>query len=300
MYNITAYKSEIYNCLFDDLREYFFDKNEFTGNMKYKLLLEKKLNYIYEYIKEESKKFSVKKLPKTFRKRYQGTILGNICSYTRDLFNNDIYNNYLIDNGYTCTSATGNSSDYGLNVFVSYYLQKIRTQKNLYDFIIGIGESLNFEYNNTLYGTKFQINNNDESYIINDPFQVFNYEDIFLLSIMRRFYVDPIYDSLLQKFYESIYDYWSSKYHLCSVLIVLLIIGITLFFAAYIIPFIYKLDQDIYKTKNMLSIIPKEVLASLRNISVLLNLSNAVKPTTSTKNKKKEKEKEEKIINYDE
>ena len=50
----------------------------------------------------------------------------------------------------------------------------------------------------------------------------------------------------------------------------------------------------------MLSIIPKEVLASLRNISVLLNLSNAVKPTTSTKNKKKEKEKEEKIINYDE
>ncbi len=300
MYNITAYKSEIYNCLFDDLREYFFDKNEFTGNMKYKLLLEKKLNYIYEYIKEESKKFSVKKLPKTFRKRYQGTILGNLCSYTRDLFTNDIYNNYLIDNGYTCTSATGNSSDYGLNVFVSYYLQKIRTQKNLYDFIIGIGESLNFEYNNTLYGTKFQINNNDESYIINDPFQVFNYEDIFLLSIMRRFYVDPIYDSLLQKFYESIYDYWSSKYHLCSVLIVLLIIGITLFFAAYIIPFIYKLDQDIYKTKNMLSIIPKEVLASLRNISVLLNLSNAVKPTTSTKNKKKEKEKEEKIINYDE
>ena len=161
-------------------------------------------------------------------------------------------------------------------------------------------EKDHFEYNNTLYGTKFQINNNDESYILNDPFQVFNYEDIFLLSIMRRFYIDPIYDSLLQKFYESIYDYWSSKYHLCSVLIVFLIIGITLFFAAYIIPFIYKLDQDIYKTKNMLSIIPKEVLASLRNISVLLNLSNAVKPTTSTKNKKKEKEKEEKIINYDE
>ena len=71
-----------------------------------------------------------------------------------------------------------------------------------------------------------------------------------------------------------------------------MIIIITLFFAFYIIPFIYKLDQDIYKTKNMLSIIPKEVLASLRNISVLLNLSNAIKPATTTK--KNEKEEEEK------
>ena len=42
----------------------------------------------------------------------------------------------------------------------------------------------------------------------------------------------------------------------------------------------------------MLSIIPKEVLASLRNISVLLNLSNAIKPATTTK--KNEKEEEEK------
>ena len=71
---------------------------------------------------------------------------------------------------------------------------------------------------------------------------------------------------------------------------VFLIIGITLFFAAYMIPFIYKLDQDIYKTKNMLSIIPKDVLASLRNISVLLNLSNAVKPAYSSNKKEKDDE----------
>ena len=290
MYNITCVRDKMYNTLFDDIREYFFDKNAYTGNLDYKSLIEERLNIIYEYQKSENIKFSNKKLPSSYKKKYQTTILGNICSITTDLFTNDENNNYLIENGYTCPLATGNSSNFGLNVFVSYYIQKLRVQKNYYDLIIQ--RSGNLPYNNTLYGTIYQINITDENDISNDPFQIFNSEDIFLLSIMRRFYLGPSYNTILRQFYASIWNYWNGKYNLYFIIIILLIIFITLFFAFYIIPFIYKLDQDIYKTKNMLSIIPKEVLASLRNISVLLNLSNAIKPATSTK--KNDKEEEEK------
>ena len=298
MYNITSYKSRNYIALFDDLREYFFDKNQYTGNISYKTLIEEKLNRIYEYQKEESIKFTNKKLPKSFRKQFQRMILGNLCSYTRDLFTKNENDNYLIENGYTCSSLTGNSSNYGIDVFISYYINKIRVEKNLYDLIISKGEELGYYYNNTLYGSKFDntTNDNDDTLLNdNDPFIIFNYDALFKLSIMRRFYLNPFYNSLLEDFYNNIWKYWNSKYNLYFALIIFLIIGITLFFIIYMIPFIYKLDQDIYKTKNMLSIIPKEVLASLRNISVLLNLSNAIKtaPSTIKKNEEKEEKKSE-------
>ena len=290
MYNITVYEDKIYNSLFDDLREYFFDKNQFTGDLSYKAIIENRLYGIYEYQKEVSNKFTNNKLPSSFKKRYQNMILGNLCSFTTDLLKNDENGNYLMDKGYTCSSVTGNSSDYGISVFISYFLQKIRVQKNLYDLLIKTGESLGYDYNNTLYGTVFQNNNTDVKYIEYDPFNIFNSEEVFLISIMRRFYLTPFFNNLLEQFFTSIWKYWNGKYNIYSILMVFLIIGITLFFAAYMIPFIYKLDQDIYKTKNMLSIIPKDVLASLRNISVLLNLSNAVKPAYSSNKKEKEDE----------
>ena len=289
MYNITSTKSRIYISLFYDLREYFFDKNQYTGNISYKNFVENSLTKIYEYLKEESSKFTNKKLPKSFRKKYQRMILGNLCSYTRDLFTNNENDNYLIEKGYTCSSLTGNSSNYGIDVFISYYVHKLRVQKNLFDLIIREADKLGYKYNNTLYGSKYEIKDSND-FNSNDPFLVFNYEEMLRLSIMRRFYLNPFFNSLLEEFYDNIWKYWNSKYNLYFALVIILIIGITLFFIVYMIPFIYKLDQDIYKTKNMLSIIPKEVLASLRNISVLLNLSNAIKTAPSTIKKKDQKE----------
>ena len=55
---------------------------------------------------------------------------------------------------------------------------------------------------------------------------------------------------------------------------ILLIIGIVFGFFFYWVPFLLGLDKDIYRTKGLLSIIPKEVLASIENINVLLHLGN--------------------------
>ena len=64
-------------------------------------------------------------------------------------------------------------------------------------------------------------------------------------------------------------------------LLVILVLLLTSFYLLYWKPFELKLDKDIYKTKNMLSIIPKEVIASLKNIGNLLNLGTAITGTNA-------------------
>jgi hypothetical protein len=57
--------------------------------------------------------------------------------------------------------------------------------------------------------------------------------------------------------------------------VIAVILYISIIFLAFFfiwIPFIRSLNSIIYKTKNMLSIIPKEVLASLSNIEKLLGI----------------------------
>ena len=63
---------------------------------------------------------------------------------------------------------------------------------------------------------------------------------------------------------------------LYTALLVILILLLTAFYLLYWKPFELKLDKDIYKTKNMLSIIPKEVIASFKNIGNLLNLGTSL------------------------
>ena len=55
---------------------------------------------------------------------------------------------------------------------------------------------------------------------------------------------------------------------------IILLLLMTTFYLAYWIPTIFTIDEDIYKTKNMLSIIPKDVLATIPGINKLLNLGN--------------------------
>ena len=55
---------------------------------------------------------------------------------------------------------------------------------------------------------------------------------------------------------------------------IILLLLMTTFYLTYWIPTIYSIDEDIYKTKNMLSIIPKDVLATIPGINKLLNLGN--------------------------
>ena len=295
MYNITSYKHRRYCLLFDNLREYFFDYNSYTGEKLLKELVDSQFNNIYYVENSLSEDFIISELPNSFKKIYQNVSLFNICRFTKDLFFNENHGNFLVKNNETCNSTTGNSSYFGFNVLQSYYLQLLRINKNYFEVLVKISKANNFNYNNTLYKTIYEYQppeNQKELYLKKDYFQIFNEKTTFELSIMRFYFIAPIFDYLMDNFYNSINSFWSGKHNLYMITMILFFIFFTAFFGLYWIPFIYKQDEDIYKTKNMLSIIPKDVLASLKNISKLLNVGNlsVVKNVENNNEEKKEKE----------
>ena len=108
--------------------------------------------------------------------------------------------------------------------------------------------------------------------------------------MIRRYFLLPIYNDTLNEFYKSINNFWGTSYDIFLSVMVVLLLLITGFYLAYWIPSIYSIDEDIYKTKNMLSIIPKDVLSTIPGINKLLNLGNVtVFSGTWNKNDKKNK-----------
>ena len=130
----------------------------------------------------------------------------------------------------------------------------------------------NEKFNNYLYGTEFYEGNNTVQNNVEHPIQIFNRHLVLRLKIIRKYYIEPVYKYLTEQFMDSITKFWDNCNTLYIALLIILLIGLTGFYLLYWKPFEIKLDKDIYKTKNMLSIIPNEVIASLKNINTLLNL----------------------------
>lgn len=274
LYNITAFQYHSYLLVYDKLREYYFNPEAIIGNITIKEEVESMLNEIYNYQKEESEKFDANLLPSSFKKIYEKIHKGNLCEYTGDLFTNNNNQNALISQGFNCSSFTGNSSEYGIGVLVSYFIEECRTQKYYFDLMLENLEKKGEKFNNFYYGTDYYNESNTVSEPSEHPFNIFNEQRELKLKVIRKYYIEQVYKYLVDQFMLSITKFWDNCYSLYVALMVILLIGLTGFYLLYWRPFETKLDKDIYKTKNMLSIIPKEVIASLKNINNLLNLGS--------------------------
>jgi hypothetical protein len=307
IYTIISSESIEYQSMFDILREYFFDYKSYTGNTSYKDILISKFLTVYENQKTKEESFSFEKLPSKFKKKYLEVTSNDLCHYGEDLFtkNMNISDNHIFANNYQCHTLTDNSTQYGLNLLISFYLAELRNLKNFFDKMLADAKDTIDRYNNTLFGTdKYEQlinpdndpNFNQTEYDILDPFNIFNEEQVFQISMIRRYFLLPIYNDTLNEFYKSMNTFWGTSYDIFLAVMVILLLLITTFYLAYWIPSIYSIDEDIYKTKNMLSIIPKDVLATIPGINKLLNLGNVtlfsgVWNQSQQKDKKKKKAK---------
>ena len=289
LYNILSLESVEYQSIFDIMREYFFDYKSYMGNYSNKNISESYLKKIYEEMKTSEKKFSYDDLPSKFKKKYLEILTNDLSSYAEALFiknNKTEYNyNYITLKNYTCEEISENSTKYGLDLLVSNYLYEIRVQKSYFDIMLLNASNENYTYNNTFYGeakyfdklleeNKRKENYNDTLYEELDPFKIFNEEHVFKLSMIRRYFLLPIYNNTLNDFYNSMKDFWSTSYDIFLAVMIVFLLLITVFYLAYWIPSIYLKDESIYKTKNMLAIIPKDVLTGIPGINKLLNLGN--------------------------
>lgn len=94
------------------------------------------------------------------------------------------------------------------------------------------------------------------------------------LTMIVRFVVNPSIDFLCGKLNDSIASINDSLELFVIIYYIILICVVMFCYFGYWVRFLNKLNQTIYKTKNMLYIIPKEVLASLTTIPKLLEIKD--------------------------
>lgn len=178
-----------------------------------------------------------------------------------------------------CEHFTDNSTSFGLSILMSYFIENIRQAKNRAIKNEQERANTSFIYNLTLANTevgKTLWPSSPEEKIIyekNSRINNFNCDDIHLrLLIIFNNLVYPGYIEIIASLANSIKKSLDNNKFLYILLISTFIGIVLLCYTLLFVPFEIRLNQTIYKTKNMLSIIPKEVLASLDNIQQLLDI----------------------------
>ena len=100
------------------------------------------------------------------------------------------------------------------------------------------------------------------------------------LQVLAKHLLLKAYRATLDKLQSAIISGFENKVNLFLIMGILYIIICSVFYFFFWRGYVDSLSKIIYKTKNMLSIIPKEVLASLNSIHKLLKIT-----TTSIKTK---------------
>ena len=244
--NSTCTESHIFLEVHDILREYF----HYPFSTEIEQTLTAKLNQVLYYQKLSTTQFSQEHLPSGYKPIFRKISNSNLCSHTGDLFRSSyVINEYLKETN--CSELTGQTVEYGKQVLMAFYIEQIKGVKNLFDSKLIADDSFTENYTSFL-----------------------NDYRVLQLRVLRNYFVRPIFNFITQQLYYSIEHHWNNMKTLYLALMILFIIGIVFGFFAYWVPFLLKLDKDIYRTKGLLSIIPKEVLASIENINILLNLGN--------------------------
>ena len=264
---------------FNLMREYFFNEEVLYNYSPLSEYAPTLIDTVYQSVSEEQREITDNVVfSNNDRVAYNKIMNSNICFYSNYSTDDVINNEY-------CSSMSDGTIIEGLTILQMHYFEEIR---EIYTKFLILKKTQDiykkeygFVYNLTLYGTGQDIDliPTDE-YLLSlynyaHPMNIFNLENnrrifFILTDIMIPAYTD-VYDLLIS---HAVFDSKSIfKYEIyvnCIVGGVLVILYV----------FIWKrhesgLNETIYKTKKMLSIIPVETLIKIKNIAKLLGIEGS-------------------------
>ena len=256
-----------YHLIFNSLREAFYDKNSKVFNLGVEEFLQKELDKLYvtrrkanEYMNEHRKS-----LPSGFYESFTLLATREPCDFRLD--------DYFIDLE-ECESFMNNATKYGLDLTASYFVEEVRfadqfrRTKSYY-----LENSNNLTLIGTQYYNKTWISNSND---VNkyDLINFFNNELMNNLSIFYRNFMIPLYSGLRFIHVDAIKNYLKRIKFIFVLLFSIYMSFVLLVFFFYWIPYVRNLNKVIFKTKSLLSIIPKEVLINIREIYTLLGIDD--------------------------
>ena len=254
---------------FNAYREYLFDNQSIVnGTSPNKYLTENENKTLasnienIQYLSTEGEEIL---------KQYTGFInlteVNNLC---------ELYQNDFFDSSSICSQIIGLITSYDFYTLSYYFLEELKIYKNIVEYKLEnediVGNLTEYDLNSYLNDSSLPKKWDTSSSLPTFRLNLFNDDSIHnQLNVMFANIILPF----IQKSRKNVFDKISFE-HITGYLIILnfcFFIIITLAFFAYFIPMIRFINNIIYKTKNMLSIIPLSILASQSGVSTLLNLS---------------------------
>ena len=252
-------------------REFLFDQKTYIDNIISNDYIDNKMLYIFET------KFRDNIIFNKYRKQIPGYLEKYTEFHSQTLCSrrNDDY----FKTEEECQDHMQKISIFGLSVVSTSIIEEIRIYKNMVNHLL-INNSI--VGNLTLYGSKYW----DEKNITNELnlkqdsrayYRLFVFNNNSFHKDLNILFINAIYPYInteRQMTVDAINGDIKNKGKTYIIYFVCLLIGITLLFFIFWLPMIKNMNNTIYKTKKILSIIPLHILASQTNINTLLNLEN--------------------------
>ena len=279
-YYISMYASN-FLFIFISLREYIFDKNYMFYNQTVDEYVNRTLANYYVVLSESAKKKDDYRVffPESFQIFLNYLYSSKICEFI------DIYNQEYPQANKNCTTFFYRSPEFGYFTVLSSFVEELRILRDKIDNYLEIAETKNFTYNESLlndphgfYEAHYEkYKDNMEEYKKYNPAKLLNTLPHKRLLITYLYINTQVYNSLISeslKQFDEMFNKYNSSY-LTIDIVFLAVIGLGFIFIWT--PFIFGENKDFHKIKNMLSIIPSELLMDLPDINILLGLEESMK-----------------------
>ena len=203
----------------------------------------------------------------------------NYLELIKNIFCKKFIFNYF-ENKEECLKYIGFEDElqkFGFHFLIHNFIEDIRIKRNYVKLL----------YDKNLIVGNISYSDNNYSFWNDEYFNLDKNKDIIFR--MNLFNIDEIHSRLNKIFFHIILQYIeeerkltfnsvennvNSAQYIYTILIVCHIIVVIFAVSIFWIPKIRKMNDEIYKAKNILSIIPLHILSSLPNIKKLLNISS--------------------------
>ena len=243
---------EYYNIQYNSLflipflamREYLGLNNNTLMGQKMTDYLDNILTNYYMQLNEISEK----------RNKFSEFLPDVYINYLKDLYDNkqcnfldDFLSKYSNDNYSKCSDFFYNMSYYGFDAITMSFFEDLRNMYNL-----AVERHKNDISNAIIYFTLIMKN---EKYKMN--------------IIIYRFIIMKVIEQSIDKLFEAVSINFDETQKISLIINIIFMAVFIVGFVIFWFPFVLEENETIYKAKNMLSIIPKDILLDLPNINVL-------------------------------
>ena len=260
------------------LREYLYDQKKILLMQEVDKYLDNSLITFYTELANISdyRDLYTAYLPKSYSDFVDALFRDEQCSFIDDFLKEHSNVTFKV-----CEEFFYNTSNYGFQAVLTTYIEEIRIMRDLEKYYLQEANKYNYTYNESLIGTEGEDKHykqyTEEEKKVYDryrPVLILNEETHKTANIIYRFVVMKVVQSALDNLFDAIHVAFDKTTEISYVINIVFTVLVFIGFFAMWLPFVLGENETIYKTKNMLSIIPREVLFTLPHINIMLGIDD--------------------------